>query len=491
MALRFLPSSEPFLQGKVTDTLTALATEMVVDNPPSATELPTYFEIEPDSETFKETVRITDVNANTCTIERGVYSSGVGKQHDPNSTYKQKITAVGWRAIIDAMQAGLLMVDSSFTIVRNSASAFQINGVDYTAYFSAGRLLRFNENDATISTVSSSTLTGGNTVVTLLEGSVPSPMNSIEIGIAPRGGTNKFAYPASVQNNTYGYAADSGSNDDYAVSLTPVPASYTTGLLVAFKANTVNTGASTLNVNGLGAKTIKKGFNLDLDDGDIKAGQIVLVEYDGTNFQMHSQTGNGGLTDGWIDVADAATMTFNLATTGKKLKFKCGALAGNRAFALSGLTSAVIGKVFMIRIPQDATGSRIPTWFDVCTDTISVTIANPAVITTTKDIKTGTPVIFTNAGGALPTGITAGITYYWIRTAATTGNIALTRAAAIAGTTITTSGTQSGVHTMAVKPIWAGGAAPTLTTSKYTYDDLGFIVDSLTQITGCVIAQDI
>jgi len=82
------------------------------------------------------------------------------------------------------------------------------------------------------------------------------------------------------------YAADSGATDAYAITLSPAPGSYTTGMVVNFKANTANTGAATLNVNSLGAKTIKKQKDLDLSDNDIKAGSIVQVVYDGTNFQM-------------------------------------------------------------------------------------------------------------------------------------------------------------------------------------------------------------
>jgi hypothetical protein len=118
-----------------------------------------------------------------------------------------------------------------------------------------------------------------------------------------------------------------------------------------------------------------------------------------------------------------------------------------------------------------------------------MTIANPGVITTTKDLKTGTPVKFTTSG-ALPTGVVSGTVYYWIRTSATTGNIAASKAAALAGTTITTSGSQSGTHTMAVQIIWAEDTTPILTTSKLAYDDFLFIVHNVNTITGTIIAQD-
>ena len=97
-----------------------------------------------------------------------------------------------------------------------------------------------------------------------------------------------------VQTGEIAYAADAGSTDAYAITLTPAPSAYTTGMVINFKANTVNTGTATLNVNSLGAKTIKKLHDQDLEDGDIEAGQLVTVIYDGTNLQMQSQTAAAG-----------------------------------------------------------------------------------------------------------------------------------------------------------------------------------------------------
>lgn len=98
--------------------------------------------------------------------------------------------------------------------------------------------------------------------------------------------------PTGASGGTIQYAADAGASDDYAISIGGY-AAYAAGDQFAFKANTANTGAATLNVNSLGAKTIKKNKDQDLTNGDIKAGQLVLVQYDGTNFQMLSQLGTG------------------------------------------------------------------------------------------------------------------------------------------------------------------------------------------------------
>jgi hypothetical protein len=82
------------------------------------------------------------------------------------------------------------------------------------------------------------------------------------------------------------HGVDSGGTDSYAITLAPAPAGYIQGMQVVFKANTANTGAASLNVNSLGAKTIVKAVSTALSNNDILAGMYCLVIYDGTNFVL-------------------------------------------------------------------------------------------------------------------------------------------------------------------------------------------------------------
>lgn len=86
------------------------------------------------------------------------------------------------------------------------------------------------------------------------------------------------------------YSSDTGTANAYAVSLNPAPTVYTTGMMISFMASNANTGVSTININSLGIKTIKKNISSDLAGGDIKAGQVILLVYDGTNFQFASSS---------------------------------------------------------------------------------------------------------------------------------------------------------------------------------------------------------
>lgn len=84
------------------------------------------------------------------------------------------------------------------------------------------------------------------------------------------------------------------------------------------------------------------------------------------------------------------------------------------------------------------------------TATVTITIAAPGVITDTAHGITGAcPVVYTNSGGGLPTGITTGTIYYTVPSLITTNtySLATTVTNALAGTAITTTGTSTGTQT--------------------------------------------
>jgi hypothetical protein len=82
--------------------------------------------------------------------------------------------------------------------------------------------------------------------------------------------------------------------------------------------------------------------------------------------------------------------------------------------------------------------------FGLAPASFTVTIASPAVVTSTVSLLDKTPVILTNTGypSALPTGLSVGTTYYVKGTGGTTFNLSLTPG----GAAINTSGSQSGTH---------------------------------------------
>jgi hypothetical protein len=117
------------------------------------------------------------------------------------------------------------------------------------------------------------------------------------------------------------YAADTGTANAYVVNLNPDLAQYVSGMPVFFKAANNNTGTSTIDINGLGSKMIKKNISQDLAAGDIQAGQIVMVLYDGVNFQFI-----GGLDAHAVDGYHASVIPAanNLAVSGADGKLDMG-----------------------------------------------------------------------------------------------------------------------------------------------------------------------
>lgn len=89
------------------------------------------------------------------------------------------------------------------------------------------------------------------------------------------------------------YAVTSGAANAYEITLTPALSQNIEGLSIRFKASSANTGAATLKIGAFAAIAIKKHNNKALHPGDIQAGQIVEVVYDGTYFQMISPSARG------------------------------------------------------------------------------------------------------------------------------------------------------------------------------------------------------
>jgi hypothetical protein len=74
--------------------------------------------------------------------------------------------------------------------------------------------------------------------------------------------------------------------DTYTATVVPTLTAYVTNQTFPLKFTNANTGASTLNLNGLGAKAIQRNGSLALNGGDILANQTFWVMYDGVQFQL-------------------------------------------------------------------------------------------------------------------------------------------------------------------------------------------------------------
>lgn len=91
---------------------------------------------------------------------------------------------------------------------------------------------------------------------------------------------------AELQDGTIWKAASPGGTGDAMTgTVTPAPSAYTAGMIVQIIAPGTNTVTTpTININGLGAKTIRK-HQAALAVGDIASGDTIWLVYDGTYFE--------------------------------------------------------------------------------------------------------------------------------------------------------------------------------------------------------------
>jgi len=96
------------------------------------------------------------------------------------------------------------------------------------------------------------------------------------------------------------YAAGGGSAQAQTVTLSPALTSYVAGEVVRWLPTAANTGSGpTLNVNGLGTKTITKCGTNGLVANDLTTTQIAGAIYDGTEFILQNPASGGCVVGIW------------------------------------------------------------------------------------------------------------------------------------------------------------------------------------------------
>jgi len=117
------------------------------------------------------------------------------------------------------------------------------------------------------------------------------PFNSKKItGLANGSARTDSIALGQVQDNSYGTLGTlGGSANTYTASPSPAITAYVAGMEFNFKVNATNTGASTLNISGLGAKNIKKysaGSKVNIEAGDLQENKYNKVIFDGTDYML-------------------------------------------------------------------------------------------------------------------------------------------------------------------------------------------------------------
>lgn len=89
------------------------------------------------------------------------------------------------------------------------------------------------------------------------------------------------------------YVVVTGSANAYIATLSPPATSYTDGMALAVKINVNNTGASTINVNALGSKSILDSRGNPMTSGKLKVNIVYTLRYNGTAFILQGEGGGG------------------------------------------------------------------------------------------------------------------------------------------------------------------------------------------------------
>jgi hypothetical protein len=119
--------------------------------------------------------------------------------------------------------------------------------------------------------------------------SLNTALDAIETGL------DKLPSENNLKRGTTNYALDTGVANACVVALSHAPVAYVDGMQVIFKAAATNTGPTTLNVNGRGAKLITRQDGSTLGAGDIPIGKILTVRYNSSsdNFEVQGAAAGG------------------------------------------------------------------------------------------------------------------------------------------------------------------------------------------------------
>lgn len=131
-----------------------------------------------------------------------------------------------------------------------------------------------------------------------------------------------------AQVNRVKYLNSVAGTNTITASMTPALTAYSAGMIVVATPANNTTGAATINIDSVGAKSIVRGDGAALESGDMQASTAHVLVYDGTNFvclnPLSFSLVNGTLS-GTLSVTGAVTFNGALTTdntTSNEVGFK-------------------------------------------------------------------------------------------------------------------------------------------------------------------------
>lgn len=125
-------------------------------------------------------------------------NGGTGRQHENGNPWETLQSVTPLNNLVDAIQDGY--IEEIQAVLYVSASSFTV-ATDRTGYYTAGRMLRINQNGSLIGYVASSSYSAGTglTTVNTTGVTVPDPITHMEMGIQPK---NAPAYSTATKTET-------------------------------------------------------------------------------------------------------------------------------------------------------------------------------------------------------------------------------------------------------------------------------------------------
>jgi hypothetical protein len=155
-----------------------------------------------------------------------------------------------------------------------------------------------------------------------------------------------------LQRGTVNFAVDTGTANTYVVALDSSITSYTDGLQVVFRPLNDNTGSATINLNSLGAKSIRLTDSEPIQAGDISAGAVIDVRYSTStgffhltpNSAIYAHDAGVSATAAAASASTASTQATNAASSASSASTSASSAstsATNAATSASSMTASV------------------------------------------------------------------------------------------------------------------------------------------------------
>lgn len=267
-------------------------------------------------------------------------------------------------------------------------------------------------------------------------------------------GFDQLPEPADLKQNKATLSTESGSANAYVLTTSYTLTAFSLGQELVFIPGNTNTGPSTLNPDTLGTKAILRPDGSALQAGDLTAGNIYVVRYNGTAYQLV------GFSDAAASAAAAAASAAAAADSESAAALsETNASDSADAAAASALEAAALAGDALTDIVDDLT-PQAGGEFDFQAHSAGFTLnSQTGTGAVTLDLRTGNKIFFTFG----------------------TGNVTFTFTAPSKPCTITLWLKQDSVGSRTVTwPVsvkWPAGLAPVLSTGVNAIDMVSLTYD--------------